>query len=290
MRSAQEMFNLILEVAQADERIRAVILNGSRANPKAPHDIFQDFDIVYLVTEIDSFKQDLGWVGRFGERIIMQLPDDMEDPSPENLGSYTYLMQFADGHRIDLTLYPISRLDEMAEDSLSVLLLEKDGVINPFPPADDSSYWPIPPTAKAFADCCNEFWWVSPYVAKGLWRREITYAKMMLDGAVREQLMKMLVWYIGLKTNFGYNPGKFGKYFPQYLEPELWEMLLRTYANADFDRNWKALMVMGQLFRKTAVPVAAHFNFPYPHQDDLRVSAFLLQIRQFPPTATSFPE
>ncbi|MCX5973532.1 MAG: aminoglycoside 6-adenylyltransferase, partial [Coprothermobacterota bacterium] len=35
-------------------------------------------------------------------------------------------------------------------------------------PASEGSYFPQPPTAKAFADYCNEFWWVCPYVAKGL--------------------------------------------------------------------------------------------------------------------------
>lgn len=37
MRSEQ-MMELILETARCDERIRAVILNGSRANPDAPTD------------------------------------------------------------------------------------------------------------------------------------------------------------------------------------------------------------------------------------------------------------
>lgn len=36
MRSEQEMLDLILDTARQDERIRAVILNGSRANPNAP--------------------------------------------------------------------------------------------------------------------------------------------------------------------------------------------------------------------------------------------------------------
>ena len=41
MRSEREMLDLILETARADERIRAVILSGSRANPEAQHDIFR---------------------------------------------------------------------------------------------------------------------------------------------------------------------------------------------------------------------------------------------------------
>ena len=36
MRSEQEMFDLILSFAKEEERVRAVVLNGSRANPNAP--------------------------------------------------------------------------------------------------------------------------------------------------------------------------------------------------------------------------------------------------------------
>ena len=39
-RTATEMMNLILTAAKGDERVRAVILNGSRANPNVKKDIF----------------------------------------------------------------------------------------------------------------------------------------------------------------------------------------------------------------------------------------------------------
>ncbi len=84
MRSEQQMFDLILDTARADERIRAVILNGSRANPNAPRDPFQDFDIVYLVTDVEPFVRNLEWIKRFGEMMILQMPDDMGDPLPDD--------------------------------------------------------------------------------------------------------------------------------------------------------------------------------------------------------------
>ena len=185
MRSEQEMYDLILNTARKDERIRAVILNGSRANSNAPRDIFQDFDVVYIVTDVSSFKQDPDWISCFGEPMILQTPDDMGDPPPNDWGGYAYLMQFADGNRIDLGVYPRDRLKELKRDSLSVLLLDKDGIIEPFAAANESEYYPKPPTAKQYADCCNEFWWVCPYVAKGWWREEIIYARFILDRIVR---------------------------------------------------------------------------------------------------------
>jgi aminoglycoside 6-adenylyltransferase len=285
MRSEQEILELIVHTAKNDERIRAVIMNGSRVNPNAPRDIFQDFDIVYLVTEVASFRDDSTWINRFGDLMILQMPEAMEDPPPQNNGNFIYLMQFTDGNRIDLGLVPIANFNDLKADSLSVLLLDKDGVLKPFEPPNDSSYLPRPPTAKVFSDCCNEFWWVCPYIAKGLWREEIIYAKALVDQILRDQLLKLLAWHIGVKTGFSRNPGKLGKYFQQYLEPELWEMLQRTYADASYDHTWEALFVMGDLFRKVAVPLAEHFGFDYPHDDDQRVSAHLDHVRFLPKDA-----
>ena len=285
MRSEQEMLDLIMETAQEDERIRAVHLNGSRVNPNAPRDIFQDFDVIYFVTDLVPYNENLEWISRFGEMMILQMPDLMEDPPPLEGDHFQYLMQFSDGNRIDLGIFPLHRLKEFVPESLTVVLLDKDGRFKWIPPASDRDGIPLPPTAKAFGDCCNEFWWVSPYVAKGLWREEILYARYMLDEVVRSQLMKMLDWYIGVRTGFATNPGKMGKYYRKYLEPELWELLLETFADADFDHTWEALFRMGELFSKLAVVVADQFGFDYPQGDDRRVSAHLRHVRQLPKDA-----
>lgn len=282
MRSEQEMLDLIVNTARCDERIRVVIMNGSRANPNAPRDRFQDFDIVYFVTDVTPFRYNFEWIDRFGERMIMQMPEDMQDPPPAADGGFSYLMQFTDGNRIDLNICPLSELQERSRDSLSLLLLDKDGLLDPLPPPDETDYLPKPPTAKAFSDCCNEFWWICPYVAKGLWRKEIVYAKSMMDQLGRQQLTKMLIWHIGVRTQFSRNPGKMGKYFKRFLEPELWDILLRTYADAGYENTWDALSTMCGLFRQVATHVAGHLGFEYPLGDDERVIAYLEHVRLMP--------
>jgi len=285
MRTETEMMDLILGVARGDDCIRALIMNGSRANPNAPRDIFQDFDVVFVVRDAAPFRQNYEWISQFGEIMMMQIPEDMVYPPPIGNGGYAYLVQFADGNRIDLSLVPVSMLDEYLDDSLSLLLLDKDGIIPPFPPADESDYLPSPPTQKTFEDCCNEFWWVATYVAKGLWREEITYAKHMMDHYVRDMLMKILTWHIGSMTDFKINPGKNGKYFQRYLEPAQWDALLKTYADGSYRGTWEALFEMGDLFRVAALSVADHFGFEYNHQDDEKVSAHLRHVRDLPKDA-----
>ena len=285
MRNEQEMLDLILSVAENDDNIRAVIMNGSRVNPHVKKDPFQDFDIVYFVKAVEPYKRNQAFIRPFGDLMILQTPEDMVDPPPENDGHYTYLMQFLDGNRIDLSFYSLENIDTCIADSLTVVLLDKDSLIPELPSPSDRDYLPQKPTAKLFDDCCNEFWWVSVYVAKGLWRDELTYAKQTLDVYVREQLMKMLVWYFGIQSDFQESPGKMGKYLKEYLEPEIWRQLENTYADWQPEHIWESLFSMGNLFRQLAQYVARHFGFNYPEQDDNNVTIFLQHIKSLPQDA-----
>jgi aminoglycoside 6-adenylyltransferase len=282
MRSEDVIYDLILKAARDDERIRAVILNGSRANPNAARDIFQDFDIIYLVTEVSPYFDNIGWIQRFGEIMILQIPEQMDDSSAVIEEGFSYLMQFMDGNRIDLRIFPVNSLTELEPDSLRVVLLDKDDLLASMPPPDETSYLPLPPIRSQFANCCNEFWWVCPYVAKGLWRGELTYAQGMLEGGLRVELMKMVTWFTGVNTSFTKNLGKHGKYLQNYLEGDLWEMLTNTYADAGYANTWQALFTMGDLFRKMALRVGDHFGHEYPAGDDERVRAYLNWIRKLP--------
>jgi aminoglycoside 6-adenylyltransferase len=62
MRSEEEMYALIQDFALKDPRVRLVLLSGSRANLDAPRDDLQDFDVVYFVNDLDSFRGSEAWL------------------------------------------------------------------------------------------------------------------------------------------------------------------------------------------------------------------------------------
>ena len=101
MRAETEMLDLILQTAKTLQ-VKAVAMSGSRTNPKAPKDEFQDYDVVYVVDDLDNMTNDLSWLGQFGKRIIEQ------EVALEH--RRLYLMLFEDGNRIDLTLCPKDRI------------------------------------------------------------------------------------------------------------------------------------------------------------------------------------
>lgn len=52
----------------------------------------------------------------------------------------------------------------------------------------------------------------------------------MINYVVRPQLIRMLSWEIGIKTEFRVSIGKSGKYMYRWLEKEKWNAFLRTYS------------------------------------------------------------
>ena len=78
MKSDEEILQAIEAIAASDERIRALALEGSRVNPNAVKDAYQDFDITFLVTNVNSFTSDDTWLNQFGTIVFMQKPEAME--------------------------------------------------------------------------------------------------------------------------------------------------------------------------------------------------------------------
>ncbi|AUZ39591.1 aminoglycoside 6-adenylyltransferase, partial [Bacillus sp. MBGLi79] len=197
MRNEQEMMDMFLDFALNDERIRLVTLEGSRTNKHIRPDNFQDYDISYFVTDIESFKENDQWLEIFGKRIMMQKPEDMELFPPELGNWFSYIILFEDGNKVDLTLIPIREAEDYFanNDGLVKVLLDKDTFISYEVPPNDLQDWTKKPTAREFDDCCNEFWMVSTYVVKGLARHEILFAIDHLNEIVRPNLLRMMAWH-----------------------------------------------------------------------------------------------
>ena len=280
------MHELILNVAKGDNRIRAVYMNGSRANPKVKKDILQDYDIVYVVTKTGLFIEDEAWIHVFGELIMLQEPDRMDLAAGLEVDvsrSYSYLMLFTDGNRIDLHIETKeAMLEQYGKDSLTIPLLDKDGILPEIPFASDHSYYVKEPTAIRYFHVCNEFWWCQQNVAKGIWRKEIPYAKNMEETIVRPMLDEMVSWWIGMNYNFQVSSGKMGKYFREYLPEEYWDMYRQTYGDSSDENMWQSLFMMNDLFRLLGEEIAKQQNLSYPAEDDIKMTKYLKRLRSMP--------
>ena len=209
MRTETEMITLIKKVALDDENIRAAYIEGSRVNPNVPKDIFQDYDIVYVVETTRPFREDKDWIKRFGTILYMQYPEENVFYPADVENCYGWQIQLADGNRIDLHVCTKEYVLENLE--LYQILLDKDGII-PLPQeTTDERYWVKKPREVEFQSTCSDFWWCLNNVAKGLWRKEIPYAMDVINDVLRPQLMRLLKWKIGVENKLSVSVGKSGK-------------------------------------------------------------------------------
>ena len=177
-------------------------------------------------------------------------------------------MLFDDYNKIDLTLLPLEELDNYLKgDKLIKGLIDKDCRIKRDIVPTDIDYHVRKPSAREYDDCCNEFWNVTPYVIKGLCRKEILFAIDHFNQIVRHELLRMISWKVGIETGFKLSVGKNYKFIERYISEDLWEKLLSTYRMDSYENIWEALFLCHQLFRAVSGEVAERLHYAYPEYD-----------------------
>ena len=253
MRTETEMLDVILQTAKTLQ-VEAVALSGSRTNPKAPKDEFQDYDVVYVVDDLDNLTSDLSWLDQFGTRIIEQ---------HNVLGNRRlYLMLFEDGNRIDLTLCPTEYIQEWVDSEADYTVLKDEkGLFVPYSP-NPQRYWTSPASAIDFEKACNEFWWVSAYVVKGICRKQAIYATDHLYGICQQELLKVFAWQVASDRG-EVDIGKNYKYLFQYLPAEKEKEFSALLDFSSVEKLTQSLFATMQLFHREAQILAQKMGFAY---------------------------
>lgn len=253
MRTDQEILGLILETAKKLQ-VDAVALSGSRIDTKAPKDEFQDYDLVYVVDDLDNLTNDLAWLDRFGKRLIEQY----------NVLGYRrlYLMLFEDGNRIDLTLCPKDHIQEWVDSEADYTVLKDEkGLFESYSPSP-KRFWTSPASETDFEKACNEFWWVSAYVVKGICRKQIIYATDHLYGICQQELLKILAWKVARDRGV-VDIGKNYKYLFNYLPAEKENEFSALLDFSSLDNITQSLFATMQLFHQEAQYLAQKMGFKY---------------------------
>jgi aminoglycoside 6-adenylyltransferase len=281
-----EIIQWLIEWAEKQEPIRAMLLTSSRANPNAPVDVFSDYDVILVVTDIHPFHEDDGWLQDFGKVLVVY-----RDPiRPEyGLEKFARITQYEDGTKIDYTIWPVGIMERVVEepslpDYLDVgyfVLLDKDHLTDGLKTPTYSAYIPSPPSEAEYLRVTEEFFHESTYVAKNLWRDELIFMKYNLDYIMKFKLLrKLLEWRMEIDQNWSVKTGAYGRGLKQRLMPETWAELEATYAGAGMEENWAALFKTIDLFRRVAIEVGDHLGYGYPHDLDQRMVAYLEKVKE----------
>ena len=256
MRTETEMLDVILQTAET-LNVVAVAMSGSRTNPKAPKDEFQDYDVVYIVDNLENLISDLSWLDQFGTRIIEQ---------HNILGNRRlYLMLFEDGNRIDLTLCPKDHINEWVDSEAGfTVLVDEKGLFESYSPSPQR-FWISPASKTDFEKSCNEFWWVSAYVVKGICRNQLIYATDHLYGICQQELLKVLAWQVASDRGV-VDIGKNYKYLFNYLPAEKEKEFSALLDFSSLDKITQSLLATMEFFHQEAQYLANKMGFEYDRE------------------------
>ena len=252
-RSEAQMLRLILQTAKS-LKVEAVAMSGSRTNSQAPKDEFQDYDVLYVVDNLDTLTSNLAWLDQFGTRIIEQ---------HNILGNRRlYLMLFEDGNRIDLTLCPKDHIQEwMDSEADYTVLKDEKGLFESYTTSPER-YWTSSASQTDFEKACNEFWWVSAYVIKGICRKQLLYATDHLYGICQQELLKILAWQVASDRGT-VDIGKNYKYLFQYLPTEKEKEFSALLDFSSVEKITQSLFSTMNLFHREAQILAQKMGFDY---------------------------
>ena len=256
MRNEPEMFDVILQTAKVLQ-VNAVAMSGSRTNPNAPKDEFQDYDVVYIVDNLEDLISDLSWLDQFGKRIVEQ---------EVTLGHRRlFLMLFEDSNRIDLTLCPKEDINEWVDSEASFTVLVDDKGLFESYSSSPERFWIHPASETDFKKACNEFWWVSAYVVKGICRKQVIYATDHLYSICQQELLKILAWQVA-RDRGAVDIGKNYKYLFNYLPSEKEKDFSILLDFSSLDKIIQSLVATMQIFHQEAQILAQKMGFEYDRE------------------------
>ena len=251
-----KIMELIVQIAETLQ-VEAVALSGSRINPQTQEDEFQDYDVVYIVDNLEDLISDLSWLDQFGTRIIEQ---------HNILGNRRlYLMLFEDGNRIDLTICPKDYINEWVDSEAGfTVLVDEKGLFESYSPSPQR-FWTSPASETDYEKTCNEFWWVSAYVVKGICRKQVSYATDHLYGICQQELLKILAWQVASDRRT-VDIGKNYKYLFNYMPAEKEKEFSNLLDLSSLDKITQSLLATMQIFHQEAQILAQKMGFEYDRE------------------------
>ena len=264
MRTDTEMMEGIVQIAETLQ-VEAVALSGSRTSPHSPKGEFQDYDVVYIVDDLEDLISDLSWLNQFGNRLISQ--HNVVDHR------HLYLMLFEDGNRIDLTLCPKEYIQEWVDSEANFEVIKDDkGLFESYLPSP-KRYWTCPPTEEEFAASCNEFWWVSAYVVKAIRRNQLIYATDHLYGICQQEILKVLAWKVASDKG-AVDIGKNYKYLFHYLTVQKEQEFSALLDLSSLEKISQSLFATMNFFHREAPILAQKMGVAYNQEEAEKMMAY----------------
>lgn len=284
MRTEQEIIKIIIDVAEADENIRAVI----RTDLVPVREYLYSYNFCFLVNEIEKYESDGIFEKTFGERILLFRGDRNYPEMFPN--TKAHLMVLREGttlavHAMDVKTFFSRYNGEDARENVWIgdtyqKLMDKDGILPLIDRLEErQTLFRESPTEERFLGECHEFWWVVKTFTEYTLREELLSAMFYLNNAVRDVLNQMIRWYLFLREGKPVDLGILDSNMESLLEKDLFCLYKQTYPTADHDSIRKAYDAVTDLWHIVGSRVAEYCGYEYPQQEEEDMREFIRQIK-----------
>lgn len=274
----QPMLHKLLNWAQNDDIIRAMLLVGSRAHNANRVDAFSDFDLAIFVTDPQKYVADDAWL-RGIDDVWVYIPEKVCVEGKEHPAR---LVIFKDGVKVDFAFYSIDVMKNLAQqEELPAqyalgykVLFDKDNLTAGMKSPTFKIQATPKPSQQEFENLVNEFFFEVYHVAKHLCRNDLWHAKFR-DWTTKELLLRMIEWHEKSMHGWDHDTLQHGKRMQEWVSQETWAELNNCFGHFDAGDSQKALLATIKLFRTMAMQTGEHLGYRYPMDIDKNITTFV---------------
>lgn len=270
-----DLLQRVVDWANRQPDIVALIMTGSHACPDAMVDELSDYDLEIFTTNPERYTSSADWMTEIG-KVWVYLP------LTSSRGCPTRLVVFEGGGKVDFSVFPVQALeDAVSSQELSDLydrgyrvLVDKEGLAAGLPAPSYAPPVRARPTEAEFRAAVEEFWFEASHIPKYLQRDDLWVVKFR-DWTMKELLLRMLEWHAAAMSDEHPDVWHIGTRMKDWVRPDVWERLHDAFGRFDAADSWRALLATVSLFRDIASETAEGLGYQYPQEVDDAISGYL---------------
>lgn len=267
MTGYEELFSKIRAFAEKCDKIKAMVMFGSRARTEKPADEFSDYDLILFVDDVGYFAFGDEWL----KEIAAPRISFTEQTAVQDIERRIFFDSAMD---IDFILYNSADMKKIISDPIIKswfgkgyrVIVDKCGCESII---DENK--PFIKEARTFSEqefnnTINIFWFHTIWAVKKLRRGEMWAAKNCIDGHLKNLLREILEYDAVIKNGISFDTWHDGRFFDQWADKTVTERLGSAYGSYDNDSLKTALQNTMNLFSEKAAAAAEALAFAYPEE------------------------
>ena len=267
MNSYDNIMKKLMLFANKSQLIQAMILFGSRVRDKNVADKYSDYDIIFLVNDVDYFLNTDYWLNHIDKFYI-----SFQEPTAA-CGQERRVL-FGDAMDMDFLFYDVKKSEQLAADSTIQaffsrgykILIDKIGferVIERNKPFEELK---TILSEKEFTNLSNAFWFHTIWSVKKILRGETWSAKSCVDGYMKNLLRQMIECYSKAFYSENFDVWHDGRFFDNWVDENIKKQLKTAYGTYDAADILRAMTNTMSIFSGVSRKTAVMLGYTYPEE------------------------